>query len=64
MKASKCHKFWEQGRNPITMKKCSSDKQLHIHNRSREYHIANDAKRTADKLEFNYTEQNSIIINE
>ena len=59
--SSKFHKFWETNRNPITMKLCSADDRLHIHNRSREFHVEMEAKRKANKLEFNYTEENSII---
>jgi len=61
MSKSKFHKFWETNRNPITMKLCYTDNKLHIHNRSREFHIEMEAKRQAEKLEFNYTEENSII---
>ena len=61
MSTSKFHKFWETNRNPITMKQCYADNKLHIHNRSREFHVEMEAKRQANKLEFNYTEENSII---
>jgi len=61
MSTSKFHKFWEDSRNPITMKRCESDNRLHIHNRSKEFHVEMEAKRQANKLEFNYTEENSII---
>ncbi len=33
---SKFHRFWEQGRNPITMKKTEEDNVLHRLNRSKE----------------------------
>ncbi len=63
MQETKCHKFWESNRNPITMKKCASDKKLHIHNNSKEYHVDRDKRYNSQKLEFNYTEENSTIIN-
>ena len=63
MSTSKFHKFWETNRNPITMKQCYADSRLHIHNRSKEFHVETEAKRQSDKLEFNYTEENSIINN-
>ncbi len=58
---SKFHKFWEDNRNPITMKRCQSDNKLHINNRSKEFHVEMEARREANRLEFNYTEENSII---
>ena len=63
MPTSKFHKFWENNRNPITMKRCAAEGILHVHNRSREFHVEMEAKRQANKLEFNYTEENSIINN-
>jgi hypothetical protein len=45
------------------MKQCYADNKLHIHNRSKEFHVEMEAKRQANKLEFNYTEENSIINN-
>ena len=59
--SSKFHKFWETNRNAITMKLCYADNRLHVHNRSKEFHVEMEAKRQASKLEFNYTEENSII---
>lgn len=58
---SKFHKFWESNRNPITMKRCISDNKLHINNRSKEFHIEMESKRQSERLEFRYTEENSII---
>ena len=60
---SKFHKFWEDNRNPITMKRCKSDNVLHINNRSKEFHVELENRRESDKLEFSYTEENSIINN-
>ena len=37
---TKCHAFWKTNRNPITMKKCSEENELHIHNRSTEQDVA------------------------
>jgi len=52
---SKFHKFWEDNRNPITMKRCADENKLHIHNQSKEYQVALSNKRV------DYTEDNSII---
>ena len=60
-KVSKFHKFWEDNRNPITMKRCATENVLHIHNQSKEYQVALSNKKAAEELEFNYTEENSII---
>jgi hypothetical protein len=59
---NKFSKFWEDNRNPITMSRCASDNILHIHNRSKEFHVEMETRRELEKLEFNYTEDNSIII--
>lgn len=42
---AKCHAFWKTGRNPITMKKCSEEKLLHRHNKSKEQEIMTDQRR-------------------
>tara|TARA_R110000765_G_scaffold298672_1_gene393739 strand:- start:291 stop:479 length:189 start_codon:yes stop_codon:yes gene_type:complete len=53
---TKCHAFWKTNRNPITMKKCSDEKGLHIHNRSQEQ-IFNLEKRRSRRLKINYEDQ-------
>lgn len=55
---TKCHRFWLTNRNPITMKKCSEENELHIHNQSREQEVALDRWRDNinqrnDKFNFN-----------
>ena len=60
---SKFHKFWEDNRNPITMKRCKTDNILHVNNRSKEFYVELDSRRESDRLEFSYTEENSIINN-
>ncbi len=42
---SKFHKFWLEGRNPITMKKCLDEDMLHRHNRTQEMDIERARKR-------------------
>ena len=60
---SKFHRFWEDNRNPITMKRCKTDNILHVNNRSKEFYVELDSRRESDRLEFSYTEENSIINN-
>lgn len=58
MRKEKCHRFWLNNRNPITMKK--DEKQLHIHNLSKEQVISTEKRRqnVIDKKEgFNFNNQ-------
>ncbi len=53
-----CIKFWEQGRNPITMKRCVEENVLHRHNQSKEQEISLKRYReTRVTLDFNFKDQ-------
>jgi len=53
---AKCHRFWLENRNPITMKKCTDDNKLHIHNQSKEQDVALERWRDNKVARFNYDE--------
>ena len=51
---AKCHRFWLENRNPITMKKCADEKKNHIHNQSKEDEVALGKWRENNLNKFNY----------
>lgn len=58
MREEKCHRFWLNNLNPITMKK--DEKQLHIQNLSKEQIVSTQKRRQniIDKKEgFNFNNQ-------